>query len=281
MPSPEPTIDLEAAAADFDYPAPDMRFDTVEATSTAGVTVRDVTYGSVDGRVVSAFLVMPDDAGPHPAIVFLHWVEYGSPDSNRTEFLEEAKRLARRGIVSLLPDQVFPWHESPDTGAHDHQAVIDQVIDIRVGLEGLLALPGVDPDRLALVGHDFGGMYAALVGGLEPRVDGAVIMAPVPHWADWFLPYWNPPGREEPDAYRRLMLDVDPVTFMARMQAPVFLQFATADQYVNAQARTAWYAAAPPGSPAGREYDSNHSLKVEAAEADRAVFLARVLALGD
>jgi pimeloyl-ACP methyl ester carboxylesterase len=139
----------------------------------------------------------------------------------------------------------------------------------------------VEPDRLALVGHDFGGMYAALVGGLEPRVDGAVIMAPVPHWADWFLPYWNPPGREEPDAYRRLMLDVDPVTFMARMQAPVFLQFATADQYVNAQARTAWYAAAPPGSPAGREYDSNHSLKVEAAEADRAVFLARVLALGD
>jgi dipeptidyl aminopeptidase/acylaminoacyl peptidase len=280
-PTTEPSLDIAAARRAFEYQPGDRTFTVISTTAAGDATVRDVTYASSDGRSVSALLVSPTAEGHYPAAIFLHWYDTGSPDGNRTEFLDEATALAARGVVSLLPEQAFPWHESPGTTAHDRQAVIDQLIDLRTGLDALIALPEVDPDRVAVVGHDFGGMYAGLVGGLDERVGATVIMASVPHWADWFVRYWHPAGREDESTYRTLMLEVDPVTFLPYAAGPVLFQFAESDRYVNDLAATTWLAAAPVGSPASRSYPSNHGLKVEAAVADRDDFLAKALGFGE
>ena len=88
-------------------------FSAIPASSVAPVVVEDI---SVDPDTLPAYLVRPESAAPAsaPGIVFFHWVEYGSPTSNRTEFLEEAKELALQGVVSILVDGSFPWHEKPE-----------------------------------------------------------------------------------------------------------------------------------------------------------------------
>jgi len=277
-PSPEPSVDVDAARAAFEYPAGERTFEEVSSTTDGGVTTRDVTYESVNGRTVSALVVAPDDSGRHPAVLFLHWYATNEPDGDRTEFQDEATALAGRGVVSLLPQQQFPWHQPPSSLEADHQAVIDQVVDLRVGLDLLLALPEVDAERVAVVGHDFGGMYAALVAGLDRRVGAAVVMAGVPHFADWYLRYWHPVARADEPLYRATMLEVDPITFLPDVRGPMLLQFAESDQFVSDAAIDAWAAASPTGATT-RTYDWNHSLRIAAADDDRDNFLATALGI--
>lgn len=277
--SPVPSVDVAAARSAFDYPPIEGAFKVLSSKDQAGATVRDVTYASVGGRTVSAWLVEPAGKGPFAAALFLHWYATNEPDGNRTEFLDEAVALAATGVVSLLPQEVFPWAVPPAGASADRQAVIDQVVDLRAGLDLLLARPEVDPNRVAVVGHDFGGMYAALVAGLDPRVDVAVVMAGVPHFADWYLRYWHPVPRADEPAYRATMLDVDPVTFLPDAPGALLFQFASSDQYVSAGAIDAWNASAPEGAQT-RTYDWNHSLRTEAARRDRDEFLAAGLGAG-
>ena len=280
-PAPTPSVDMAAARSAFEYPDADREFVVIGSTQETGATIHDLTYESVGGRVVSAFLVVPDAAGPFPAVLFLHWYATNEPDGNRTEFLDEAIDLAADGVVSLLPQQVFPWTTPPSGASEDRQAVIDQVVDLRVGLDILLARPEVDAERLAVVGHDFGGLYAALVASLDDRIDGAAILAGVPRWADWFLRYWHPvPAAEEP-AYEATMAEVDPVTFLPGTEIPLLLQFSKTDQFVNKPAIDAWLAAAPDESTTVETYAWNHSLHTQAADADRRAFLVEVLQLAD
>jgi dienelactone hydrolase len=280
-PTPGASIDVAAARAAFDYPVEERQFVVLDSSEDGEAIIRDVTYESAGGRTVSAFLVTPalDSTGPFPAVLFLHWYATNEPDGNRTEFLEEAVGLAEHGVVSLLPQQVFPWKTPPSGTTEDHRAVIDQVVDLRIGIDILLAQPEVDPDRLAVAGHDFGGMYAALIAGLDPRVDAAVAMAGVPHWADWFLRYWRPVPSAEQPAYKATMAEVDPVTFLPDVRGELLFQFAESDQFVNQTAIDAWTGAA--GDEAVETYAWNHSLRTESARADRAAFLAAALGLAD
>ena len=155
------------------------------ATSTpraaASVIVEDIDLG---GDTRPAYLVRPENAAAagSPGIVWFHWVEYGSPTSNRTEFLDEAKAMAERGVVSVLVDGTFPWHEQPESIAHDTAALDADLAMLRAAYEALLGRAEVDAARTALVGHDFGAMYesarlrrrAAPVGAGDDGTDGAL-----------------------------------------------------------------------------------------------------------
>jgi dienelactone hydrolase len=273
-------VDVSAARDGFAYGPGNATFTTVSTSEQGDATVRDVTYASSGDRTVSALLVLPGTPGPHPAVLFLHWYATNETDGNRTEFVDEATALADQGVVSLLPELQFPWHQPPTGIEADRQAVIDQVVDLRVGLDALLALPEVDPERLAVVGHDFGGMYAAVVAGIDPRIDGAVVMAGVPHFADWYLRYWHPVPSSDEATYRATMLEVDPVTFLPEFGGPILFQFAEGDRFVNQAAIDAWTAAAPEEHTTVRTYDWNHSLRIEAARTDRDAFLAAALGMG-
>jgi predicted esterase len=222
--------------------------------------------------------VAPANGERGPGIIWFHWVEYGSPTSNRTEFLPEARAMAARGAASLLVQGRMPWLEPPESIAHDVPAVEREVRMLWFSLVTLGNRPEVDPDRgLAIVGHDFGAMYASVFFGWDGHLDGLVMMAPTARWADWFYRYWQISDPE--DEYLAAMAGLDPVTWLPlAAPRPVLLQFASNDEYVPGSVAEEISAAAG-SSGETRTYDgAGHELN-EAAMTDRAAWLADLLGL--
>lgn len=250
---------------------------TPRGSETAdGVTTDDITFDGGEIGETDAYLVAPADGGSGPAIVWFHWLEGGSPTSNRTEFLDEAQELARRGVTSLLVQGTLPWLERPSSIDHDLPLIEAQVRMLRRAVNLLVAQPGVDPERLAAVGHDFGGMYETLLFGADPRIGNLVLMTPTARWADWFYRYWE--IEDDEAAYTAALAPLDPVAWLPLADGrPILLQFAANDQYVPEGVAAEITAAAGPAAES-RTYDAGHELD-DAARADRDAWLADQLDL--
>ena len=211
------------------------------AVADRDVSVREITYAGPSGEATEATLVAPVGPGRHPAVLFVHWYGPQHTTSNRTQYVPDALALARRGIVSLLVDT--PWSEpswfptrQPD---NDVTFSASQVKRLQRAVDVLASLDRVDPARLALVGHDFGAMYGAIVAGLDRRIATFAFVAGTAKFADWFLL-----GRKlDADARTRVyeaLAPYDPLRYLPKVSAgAVLLQFATKDPYVSADAAKA------------------------------------------
>jgi dienelactone hydrolase len=240
--------------------------------------VENTTYA--DG--VAAWLVRPDEANgatpPFANLVMWHWFSQ-EPLGDRNQFLDEARELADRGVVSLLPQGRFPWFEDPTGSARDIAAIADEVGRFTAGLDLLAARSDVDDTRLAVVGHDFGAMLASIVAAREARVRSAVLVAPTPRWGDWFLPFWE--IEESRGTYLQALEPLDPQAQMASLAPrPVLLQLAERDYFVPLMAGFELRRASG-GSHAldVRQYDADHEMAVDEARRDRIAFLAEWLEL--
>ncbi len=249
----------------------------ISTETTDGVTVTDLTFSAPDIETTEAYLVAPAAGEPGPGIIWFHWVEYGNPTSNRTEFLPEAREMAARGAVSLLVQGRMPWLEPPESIAHDVPAIELEVRTLWKGLIVLGGRPEVDNHRLAIVGHDFGAMYSSLFFGADGHLNALVMMAPTARWADWFYRYWQISDSEA--EYTAALAGLDPVSWLPlAAPRPVLLQFAANDQYVPQDVAEEISAAA--GSSAEtRTYDTDHEMNEQARE-ERDAWLADQLGLG-
>jgi dienelactone hydrolase len=209
----------------------------------------------------------------------VHWFAPQEKDSNRTQFLEQARELARRGVVSLLIDTLWSdaaWYRSRDV-TRDYEHSVEQVRALRRALDVLLARPDVDPGRVAFVGHDFGAMYGAVLAGVDPRVNaGLALQAGNTSFAEWFLLSAKLTG-DARERYVQKLAPLDPVHHVSRAKAPVYFQFAKGDVYVPKANADAFFAAAP--EPKRIEwYDAGHGLSEQAVR-DRQDWLAARLGL--
>ncbi len=226
-----------------------------------------------------AELFFPQTEGPHAAILYIHWYEPPSPDSNRSQFVDEAMEMTRSGAVCLLVETL--WSD-PDfflkrTQAEDIQNSIEELANIRRAIDLILSQPGVDAGRFALVGHDFGGMYGVVAGSLDRRPTHYVVMAATPRFPDWYL--YAPPLDGKPrEEFIREFSALDPIAHMSRLSpAPVLFQFGTEDPHVPAdRAREFFEAAKDPKEV--RWYESGHGLNLDAS-ADRKQWLREKLGL--
>lgn len=265
---------LAASAFSYDAAAPlNVR---VEHTSVSGGTLKeDVSFLSA-GRRIHAEIVSPAKHGAVAGVLFVHWL--GDPKTtNLTEFEADAMALAQHGVTSLLVDAMWSqphWFMRVRTAATDYQASIAQVVDLRRALDVLIAQAGVDPNRIAYVGHDFGSMYGALLSGVDARPRWYVLMAGNPSFSEWFLL-----GKKPADitAYVAQMAPLDPGPYLARSKAAAFLfQFAAKDEYITPQHELEFFQSAPLPR-AMYVYDADHSLRVPQAFEDRQVWLLQRL----
>jgi dienelactone hydrolase len=268
----------------YDTAAP-LDVQVVDTTRMSSAIVQDVTFVARPDRPterVAAYIVAPAQPGAAmPAVLWVHWL--GEPaTTNRTEFLEEAKVLAARGVVSVLVDAMWAtprWYRNRVL-EDDYKTSISQVVALRRALDLLSAQPGVDRSRVALVGHDYGAMYGAIVAGVDGRAKTHVVIAATASLLDWAFFYNKQPVSMA--SYRREHEALSLCDHLATAEkVSFFFQFAEKDEYVTLAKAQALFAA-PTGAKemavyggAGHEMTAPTSIR-----ADRTAWLVRELGIG-
>ena len=256
----DPSMTAEQLFND-DVPAADLNLVERSREPRDQAVIRDVSFTGADGQPVPAFLIQPPTGDARAGVLFLHWL--GDDFSSRDEFVDEAVGLAGQGIESMLITQHFPWSERPLGVDHDRVAIGLQVRTVRRALT--LLTTEIAGRKVALVGHDYGAMYGILTASVDDRISALACMAPDPTWVNWFVRYFNVVPAGDAAGYAQAMADLDPITRITDVAAPVLLQFGTADVYVSGKDATA-LANAAPGGTLLHSYDVGHRLGTAARD---------------
>ena len=150
-----------------------------QAASSGPVEI-GVLIESGGGRSLAGTLTLPQN-GRLPFGVALSLTGSGPHyrDGNRTPdhpyrpFREIATALAGRGVAMLRLDDRGVGGSTGDANAVTGDDVAD---DARVAIQWLRARKDIDPARVAVIGHSFGGEIAPMVAANDPRIAAVVLM---------------------------------------------------------------------------------------------------------
>ena len=271
---------------DYDQRTP-LNIKRIGVTHRQRADVYDITYDSLKGGVVPAYLVVPKGRGPFAAVIWGHWYWDNSSMANRREFLDEATVLAQAGVVSLLTDGPLarPGHQEIKDPFDERRFAefLQQVIDMRRGVDLLLARKDVDHKRIAYVGHSYNAGVGALLSGVDRRFKAFVLMAgamsdEVGRATKEFQEFRLKAGPEKVDALIAKYAYLDQGKYVSHAApAVVFLQYGAQEKFLNAE-RAHLYAAVVSEPKQLKIYDAPHSLNAEARR-DRIAFLIEQLKL--
>jgi cephalosporin-C deacetylase-like acetyl esterase len=272
---------------DYDKTTP-LDVKTVGTESRGEAKLYDITYASPKGGVVPAYVVVPAKGkGPFAAVIWGHWYWQNSEMRNRKQFLEEAVALASAGVVSLLTDGPVarPGHVQDRTPLNEQQAtdMVQQVIDMRRGLDLLLARKDVDPRRIAFVGHSYNASVGAILSGVDRRFKAFVLMAgtisdEVDLKSEGYQNFRKKVGPEKFDSFMAAHSYLDCGKYVSHAApAIVFLQYATQEDFLTPE-RAREYERVVSEPKRFKIYEAPHALNKEARR-DRIAFLTEQLKL--
>jgi alpha-beta hydrolase superfamily lysophospholipase len=127
-----------------------------------------VEYGVVEGakgaRLRTITSVPEDDQGPHPALMLIQGVTLSSIDQPLTDGNPYSRLLApfaRAGYVTLRVDK--PGTGDSEGGPASALDFDTELAGYRAALAALKERDDVDPERVFLIGHSMGGVWAPLL----------------------------------------------------------------------------------------------------------------------
>jgi dienelactone hydrolase len=272
---------------DYDAKAP-LEMKVLRTEKRGEATVYDITYASPKGGVVPAYLVVPAKGkGPFAAVIWGHWYWTNSDMRNRKQFLDEAVALAPAGVVSLLTDGPIarPGYVADNDLLSEKRNAekVQQVIDMRRGVDLLLARKDVDPKRIAFVGHSYNATIGATLSGVDRRFKAFVLMAgsisdEVNIRTGAYEQFRQQVGPEKFDAFMASHKYLDEGNFVAHAApATVFLQYATQEPFLTPE-RAREYEKIVSEPKRFKLYEAPHALNAEARR-DRIAFLTEQLKL--
>lgn len=147
-----------------------------------------LSYGSVRGQRVPAYLAIPKDAKVEklPVVILMHgWNLFWG--KNEDWVLDWIPLLTAQGYAVLAPDH-FMYGERKTTEGFDEGAnrgpyyyrdwMCQSVVDLRRGIDYLETRPDIDMDRVAIFGGSLGGWIGSILAAVEPRIKAAILSVP-------------------------------------------------------------------------------------------------------
>jgi hypothetical protein len=148
------------------------------------------------GQTGEGWLLVPDRPGPLPAVLVPFYEPETSIGQGRP-LRDFGLQLARRGFVTLSIGSPGGDARRPDLGTATCQPLSFLAYVAANAATALAQLPEVDPDRLGIVGHSYGGKWALFAACLDDRFAAAAWSDPgivwderrsnVNYWDVWYL----------------------------------------------------------------------------------------------
>jgi hypothetical protein len=261
---------------DYDASAP-LDVQEIKSEVKAGAVVHDITYAGPEGRI-DAFLITPQGDGPFPAVELMP----GAPGAKYT-FYTEAIALAKAGVVSLLPTPPYarpPIEDVVVFEPSDKDGIVQEVKEMRRGIDVLVSRPEVDPSRLGYVGFSWGASLGGILSAVERRVHSFVLMSLVPHLSTDMRKLAEEQGAGgDLAAYEEAMQPIDALNYLPHA-APsgVFLQAGELDTRPSPDDTQEAFAAASDPKKL-QMYDTEHDLNPQ-AKADARAWIIEQLGAG-
>ena len=189
-----------------------------------------------EGEQLVGILHLPENGGSvrAPGVVLCHGFT-GNRSEAHWVFVKLARRLASDGFAVLR----FDFRGSGDSaGRFEDMTISREVSDARRAVEVLAAEPGVDRERIGILGLSLGGCVAACVAGASPLVRATVLWAPVADpdrqfprltAAEVSFPHEFSPGMLLGRAFVDELVHVDPVAEITKTRGPVLVLHGSAD----------------------------------------------------
>jgi dienelactone hydrolase len=168
-----------------------------EKETADGVTRHKIKIETAPGRTVEdAFLLVPEGKGPFPAVVVVFYEASTAVGLGKAPMLTFAKDLAKRGFVTLSlggdPNTYYPTKERCRI-----QPLSFHAYEAANCYNALANMPNVDPKRIGVVGHSYGGKWSMFAGCLYDKFACAATSDPgivfdekkgnVNYWEPWYL----------------------------------------------------------------------------------------------
>ncbi len=180
-------------------PAP--AFERLGPSRREDFTQHKVRVGVAERQTLDGYLLVPDGPGPFPAVLAVFYDRETSAglaaDAKKARFRDFAHGLTKRGFVTLSIGSPGGDARKPDTAGHVLQP-LSYLAYVAANCHTALArLPEVDPARIGVVGHSYGGKWAMFASCLHDKFaaaawsDGGVVFdesrSNVNYWEPWYL----------------------------------------------------------------------------------------------
>jgi predicted amidohydrolase YtcJ len=183
-----------------------------------------VRVETAPGQATPGYLLVPNGAGPFPAVFVPFYEPETSAGLNESKLRDFAHQLTRRGFVTLSIGSPGGDARKPDTSGLTLQPLSFLGYVAANCYNALASLAQVDPNRVGVVGHSYGGKWALFGSCLFEKYAAAAWSDPgivwdearpnVNYWEPWYLgldpQVTRKPGVITPEsprtgAYRKLL----------------------------------------------------------------------------
>ncbi|GEN98509.1 hypothetical protein NSE01_03420 [Novosphingobium sediminis] len=138
-----------------------------DAAHPARMEVLHIPSGGVE---INGVAYLAAGAGPHPTVVICH----GLPGNEKN--LDLAQALRRQGWNAITFNYRGSWG-SPGTYRFGQNPEDARAVLAFLRVPANAARFGIDPARMAMVGHSMGGWVTAMTGSEEPELRGLVMIS--------------------------------------------------------------------------------------------------------
>lgn len=191
-------------------------------------TQKRVRLEIAPNQLGEGWLLVPDGKKPMPAVLIVFYEpESGIGLNPKQPFCDYGLQLARRGFVTLAIGTPGGDARKPDLGAAVCQPLSFHAYVAANCWQGLAHLPEVDPERIGVVGHSYGGKWALFAAALWEKFAAVAVSDPgivfdetrpnVNYWEPWYLgldpaeprPKPGIPSADNPrtGAYKKMMAE--------------------------------------------------------------------------